>query len=122
VSTLAATWYLNFVRCYLIYVILPSHACLILFSVTTVLVGKASFIVTEEAGTILLVSTCRTINGDVLNYGQLREVILLHGSLYIALKEVNRSAMLAGIGFLGLFVVLDLGITWSNYSTLDCAQ
>lgn len=44
--------------------------------------------------------------------------IFVSWSLYITLKEVNINAMLAGIGFLGLFVVLDLGITWPNYSTL----
>ena len=39
-------------------------------------------------------------------------------SLYWALKEINRNTTLAGIGFVGLFVVLDLAVTWSNYSSL----
>jgi hypothetical protein len=39
-------------------------------------------------------------------------------SLYFSLKEVNRNAILAGTGFLGFFVVLDLAITWPNYSSL----
>jgi len=39
-------------------------------------------------------------------------------SLYWALKEINRNATLAGIGFVGLFVVLDLAVTWPNYSSL----
>ena len=39
-------------------------------------------------------------------------------SLYISLKEVNRDAILAGTGFVGLFVVLDLAVTWPNYSSL----
>ena len=39
-------------------------------------------------------------------------------SLYWALKEINRNATLAGIAFVGLFVVLDLAVTWPNYSSL----
>lgn len=39
-------------------------------------------------------------------------------SLYWVLKEINRNATLAGIGFVGLFVVLDLAVTWPNYSSL----
>lgn len=39
-------------------------------------------------------------------------------SLYWALKEINRNATFAGIGFVGLFVVLDLAVTWPNYSSL----
>jgi hypothetical protein len=39
-------------------------------------------------------------------------------SLYCVLKEVNKNAILAGIGFVGLFVVLDLAVTWPNYSSL----
>lgn len=39
-------------------------------------------------------------------------------ALYVALKGVNRSAMLLATAFMGLFVVLDLAITWTNYETL----
>ncbi len=39
-------------------------------------------------------------------------------SLYFALKEINRNAMLVATAFLGLFVVLDLAVTWSNYASL----
>lgn len=39
-------------------------------------------------------------------------------SLYAALKEYNKNAMLAGAGFLVLFVVLDLAVTWTNYAAL----
>ena len=39
-------------------------------------------------------------------------------SLYTMLKEVNKNGMLAGLGFLILFVFLDLAITWPNYSSL----
>jgi hypothetical protein len=39
-------------------------------------------------------------------------------SLYIALKDVNRNAIFAGIGFVGLFVILDLAVTWPNYFSL----
>jgi hypothetical protein len=34
------------------------------------------------------------------------------------LKDVNRNAMLAGTGLVGLFVVLDLAVTWPNYAAL----
>jgi hypothetical protein len=34
--------------------------------------------------------------------------------LYLALKEINKNAMLIAAGLLGVFVVLDLGITESN--------
>src|SRR6266404_4343322 len=39
-------------------------------------------------------------------------------SLYLALKRVHRSAMLVATAFVGLFVVLDLAVTWSNFSAL----
>lgn len=40
------------------------------------------------------------------------------GSLYLALKRVNRKAMLLAIAFVGLFIVLDLAVTWTNYTVL----
>src|SRR4051812_12024122 len=39
-------------------------------------------------------------------------------SLYVILKEVNKNAMLAGLSLLILFVILDLTVTWTNYSLL----
>lgn len=39
-------------------------------------------------------------------------------ALYLALKEVNRNAMLTGAGLLLLFVILDLAVTWPNYAAL----
>ena len=39
-------------------------------------------------------------------------------SLYFALKRVHRSAMLIATAFVGLFVVLDLAVTWSNFAAL----
>jgi hypothetical protein len=39
-------------------------------------------------------------------------------SLYLALKRVNRNAMLVATAFVGLFVVLDLAVTWTNYASL----
>jgi Domain of unknown function (DUF4386) len=39
-------------------------------------------------------------------------------ALYVLLKDVSRNAMLAGTGLVGLFVVLDLAVTWPNYSVL----
>ena len=48
-------------------------------------------------------------------------------SLYLALKEITRNAMLVATAFVGLFVVLGLAVTWSNYASLivlsgDCAS
>ncbi len=39
-------------------------------------------------------------------------------SLYLALNRFNRYAMLLGTAFVGLFVVLDLAVTWTNYASL----
>jgi hypothetical protein len=39
-------------------------------------------------------------------------------SLCLALKRVNRDAMLLATAFIGLFVVLDLAVTWPNYASL----
>jgi hypothetical protein len=39
-------------------------------------------------------------------------------SLYLALKRVNRNAMLVATAFVGLFVVLDLAVLWTNYASL----
>jgi Domain of unknown function (DUF4386) len=39
-------------------------------------------------------------------------------SLYLALKGVNRNAMLLATAFVLLFVVLDLAVTWTNYASL----
>lgn len=39
-------------------------------------------------------------------------------SLYLALKAINRNAMMLATACVGLFVVLDLAITWTNYAAL----
>jgi hypothetical protein len=39
-------------------------------------------------------------------------------ALYLALKALNRNAMLVAAAGMGLFVVLDLAITWTNYAAL----
>jgi Domain of unknown function (DUF4386) len=39
-------------------------------------------------------------------------------SLYFALKGVNRDAMLIATSFVGLFIVLDLAVTWPNFASL----
>ena len=39
-------------------------------------------------------------------------------ALYVALKGINRNLMLIATAFMGLFVVLDLAITWPNYAAL----
>ncbi len=39
-------------------------------------------------------------------------------SLYLALKEIDKSVMLVATAFVGLFVILDLTITWTNYAAL----
>ena len=37
-------------------------------------------------------------------------------ALYIALKGINKNAMLVATAFIGLFVILDLALTWTNYA------
>ena len=39
-------------------------------------------------------------------------------ALYLALKEFNRNVMLLAGAFVGLFVVLDLAVTWSHYAAV----
>jgi hypothetical protein len=39
-------------------------------------------------------------------------------SLYRLLKHINTSAVLAGTALVGLFIVLDLAVTWPNFSVL----
>ena len=39
-------------------------------------------------------------------------------SLYVALKQTNRNAMLIAIAFVGLFVVLELAVNWSSIGAL----
>ncbi|MDR3773690.1 MAG: hypothetical protein P4L26_10105 [Terracidiphilus sp.] len=39
-------------------------------------------------------------------------------ALYLALKMVNKNLMLVATAFIGLFVVLDLAITWSHYASI----
>src|SRR6516225_1652390 len=39
-------------------------------------------------------------------------------ALYLALKGCNRNAMLLAVAFVGLFVVLDLAVTWSHYASI----
>ena len=39
-------------------------------------------------------------------------------ALYMALKELNRNLILFATAFVGLFVVLDLAVTWSHYASV----
>jgi hypothetical protein len=39
-------------------------------------------------------------------------------SLYVALRQFNKNAMRLAAAFVGLFVVLDLAVTWTNYASL----
>jgi hypothetical protein len=39
-------------------------------------------------------------------------------ALYLALKGVNKNGMLLATAFVGLFVVLDLAVTWSHYASI----
>ena len=39
-------------------------------------------------------------------------------ALYLALKQVNRNAMRLATAFVGLFVVLDLAVTWTHYASI----
>jgi hypothetical protein len=44
--------------------------------------------------------------------------VLVALALYLALKHVNRNAVLIGTGLVVLFVVLDLAVLWPHYSSL----
>ncbi|MBV8114288.1 MAG: hypothetical protein JO300_06070 [Silvibacterium sp.] len=39
-------------------------------------------------------------------------------ALYLALKRINRNLMLLATAFIGLFVVLDLAVTWTHYASI----
>jgi hypothetical protein len=39
-------------------------------------------------------------------------------ALYLALKELSRNLVLLATAFVGLFVVLDLAVTWSHYASV----
>jgi hypothetical protein len=39
-------------------------------------------------------------------------------ALYLALEKFSRNAMLLATAFIGLFVVLDLAVTWSHYASI----
>jgi len=39
-------------------------------------------------------------------------------ALYLALKKLDRNAMLLATAFIGLFVALDLAVTWSHYASI----
>jgi hypothetical protein len=39
-------------------------------------------------------------------------------SLYVALKAAGKNMLLLSIAFIGLFVILDLTLTWTNYAAL----
>ena len=39
-------------------------------------------------------------------------------SLYLALKGINRNVMLLATVCVGLFVIIDLAVTWTNYASL----
>jgi hypothetical protein len=39
-------------------------------------------------------------------------------ALYLALKKVDRNAMLLATAFIGLFVALDLAVTWSHFASI----
>lgn len=56
----------------------------------------------------------------ILGFSVLTDILFIFvaWSLYCALKKINKNAILTGIGFLGLFVILDLAVTWPNYASL----
>jgi len=39
-------------------------------------------------------------------------------ALYLRLKEISSNAMLLASSFMGLFIVLDLSVTWSHYASI----
>jgi hypothetical protein len=61
-----------------------------------------------------------TVWWAILGLSVLTDVLFLPVALalYRALKGVNRDAALLGTAFVGLFVVLDLAVTWPNLAAL----
>src|SRR6266487_5465725 len=61
-----------------------------------------------------------TVWGAILDLSILTDFLFVPValSLYLALKGVNRNAMLVATAFVGLFIVLDLAVTWPNYASL----
>jgi len=61
-----------------------------------------------------------TVWWAILGFSVLTDVLFVPVAfaLYLALQGVNRNAMLVATAFVGVFVVLDLAVTWSNYAAL----
>lgn len=61
-----------------------------------------------------------TIWWAILGFSVLTDFLFvpLAFALYFALKGINRNVMLVATAFVGLFVVLDLAITWPSYASL----
>lgn len=45
-------------------------------------------------------------------------LVAVAAALYLALKGINRNLMLLAAAFVGLFIILDLALTWTNYAVL----
>ncbi len=45
-------------------------------------------------------------------------LVLVALALYNALRATNHNAMLLATAFIGLFIILDLALTWTNYAAL----
>lgn len=56
----------------------------------------------------------------IINLSILTDILLvpITIALYFALRPINRSYMLIASAFIGLFVILDLAVTWPNYTAL----
>lgn len=56
----------------------------------------------------------------ILSLSVLTDFLLVPSAiaLYITLRNVNRSGMLLATACIGLFVVLDLALTWTNYAVM----
>lgn len=61
-----------------------------------------------------------TVWWTILGLSVLTDLLLVPVALalYVALKAINRNLMLLAVAFIGLFVILDLAVTWTNYGAL----
>jgi len=62
----------------------------------------------------------RTLWWTILSLSVLTDLLFIPVALalYFALKGINKNVMLVATTCVGLFVVLDLAITWTNYASL----
>jgi len=44
--------------------------------------------------------------------------LIVSWSLYVSLRQFDTNLTILGVGFIGIFVIVDLAVTWTNYAAL----